>query len=124
MKGFILRTVFTGLGLWLAAAIVPGVEAASAGGLAWAALALGLINAFVRPVVVFLTIPLTVLTLGLFLLVINAGMLGLAGWLVDDLVVSGFWSALFGAIVVSLVSTFCSQFIGDNGRYDVMIVRR
>jgi putative membrane protein len=124
MRGVILRTLITGLGIWLAAYLVPGVSATSTGALIWAAIALGLINAFVRPVLVLLTLPFTILTLGLFLLILNAGMLNLAGWFVDGFEVEGFWSAVFGAIVVSLASGLCSHFIGPRGRYEVLVIRR
>jgi len=122
--GVVLRMVITGLGIWLATIIVPGVSAASAESLIWAAVALALINAFVRPVLVLLTLPLTVISLGLFLLLLNAAMLNLAGWLVDGFEVVGFWSSLFGAVVVSLISGLCAQFIGPKGRYEVMVIRR
>lgn len=124
MLGIILRTLITGLGIWLATYIVPGVSGSSAGALIWAAIALGLINAFVRPVLLLLTLPFTILTLGLFLLVLNAGMLNLAGWFVDGFEVLGFWSAVFGALVVSLFSGLCAQFIGSRGRYELMVIRR
>ena len=124
MLGVILRTLITGLGIWLAAYVVPGVSATSTGALIWAAIALGLINAFVRPVLVLLTLPFTIVTLGLFLLILNAGMLNLAGWFVDGFDVVGFWSAVFGAIVVSLVSGLCAHFIGPKGSYEVLVVRR
>ena len=124
MFGIILRTLITGLGIWLATYLVPGVSAVSTAALIWAAIALGLINAFVRPVLVLLTLPFTILTLGLFLLLLNAGMLNLASWFVDGFNVVGFWSAVFGAIVVSLVSGLCSHFIGSKGSYDVLVVRR
>jgi len=124
MRGIILRTIINALGLWLATYLVPGVNAASTGALIWAAIALGLINAFVRPVLALLTLPITILTLGVFLPLLNAAMLNLAGWFVDGFEVVGFWSAVFGAIVVSLVSVLCSHFIGPRGRYEVMVVRR
>ncbi len=124
MLGIILRTVIIGLGIWLAAYLVPGVTASSTTALIWAAIALGLINAFVRPVLLLLTLPLTVLTLGLFLLFLNAAMLNLAGWFVDGFEVVGFWSAVFGAIVISLVSGLCSNFIGPKGSFEVLVVRR
>jgi len=113
--------LITALGIWLAAYLVPGVSATSTGALIWAAIALGLI---VRPVLVLLTLPFTILTLGLFLLILNAGMLNLAGWFVDGFEVVGFWSAVFGAIVVSLVSGLCSNFIGPKGSYEVLVIRR
>jgi len=124
MLGIILRTLITALGIWLATYLVPGVSASSTGALIWAAIALGLINAFVRPVLVLLTLPFTILTLGLFLLLLNAAMLNLAGWFVDGFEVVGFWSSIFGAIVISLVSGLCSQFIGPKGSYEIMVVRR
>jgi putative membrane protein len=124
MAGLILRTLIIALGIWLAAFLVPGVSAASTGALIWAAIALGLINAFVRPVLVLLTLPFTILTLGLFLLLLNAAMLNLADWFVDGFQVVGFWSSVFGAIVISLVSGLCSNFIGPKGRYEVLVIRR
>jgi putative membrane protein len=124
MLGIVLRTLITGLGIWLATYLVPGVSAASTGALIWAAIALGLINAFVRPVLVLLTLPFTILTLGLILLLLNAGMLNLAGWFVEGFDVVGFWGSVFGAIVVSLASGLCSHFIGPKGRYEVMVTRR
>jgi putative membrane protein len=124
MLGVILRTLITALGIWLATYLVPGGAATSTGALIWAAIALGLINAFVRPVLVLLTLPFTILTLGLFLLILNAGMLSLAGWFVDGFEVVGFWSAVFGAMVVSLVSGLCANFIGPKGSYEVLVVRR
>jgi putative membrane protein len=124
MIGILIRTTIIGLGIWLAAYIVPGVTAGSGSSLVWAAIALGLINALVRPVLVLLTLPATILTLGLFLLVLNAAMLNLAGWFVDGFEVEGFWSSVFGAIIISLVSGACSRFIGSRGRYDVLVVRR
>ena len=124
MLGIIVRTLITALGIWLASYLVPGVSATSTGTLIWAAIALGLINAFVRPVLVLLTLPFTVLTLGLFLLILNAGMLNLAGWFVDGFEVVGFWSAVFGAIIVSVVSALCSRFIGPTGQYEVLVIRR
>lgn len=124
MLGILLRTLIIALGIWFAAFLVPGVSAESTGSLIWAAIALGLINAFVRPLLVLLTLPITILTLGSFLLLLNAAMLNLAGWFVDGFEVVGFWSSIFGAIVVSLVSGLCSHFIGPRGSYELLIVRR
>lgn len=104
MAGFVIRTLVTAGALWVAVAIVPGLAARDMGALLIAAIVLGLVNAIVRPVAVILSIPLTILTFGLFLLVVNAGMLALVAALVPSFTVAGFWSALFGAIVVSIVS--------------------
>ena len=87
---FLVRAVFAALGLWVASAIVPGVHVNSTGTLILAAVLLGVVNAFVRPVLFILTLPLTVLTLGLFLLVVNAAMIGLVALLLSGFSVNGF----------------------------------
>ena len=124
MNGIILRTLIIMLGLFLASAIIPGVQITGTGSVILAAILLGLVNAFVRPVAFVLTLPITIVTLGLFLLVLNAAMFGLVAAMLDGFVVAGFWSAIFGAIVVSLTITIASWYIGPSGRYEVFIVRR
>lgn len=124
MAGFLVRTLITALGLWLANAIIPGIDIRTPGTLVLAALLMGLVNALVRPVVVLLTLPLTVVTLGLFLFVINAAMFGLVASLLEGFRVSGFFSALFGWLIVSLTGVVTSWFIGPKGRYEVLIVER
>ena len=84
---------------------------------------LGIVNAVVRPLLVILTLPITVLTLGLFLLVINAATLGLVAWMLDNFTIAGFWPALLGAIVVSVTGWLASYFIGPHGRVEVIVVR-
>jgi putative membrane protein len=124
MIGFVLRVLVVALGLGLASALVPGIEVDGAGTLLLAAVLLGIVNALVRPLAIVLTLPITVLTLGLFLLVINAAMLGLVAWALDGFTVSGFWAALLGSIVVSITGWLASWFIGPRGRMEVVIVRR
>lgn len=124
MRGFVIRVLIVAAGLWLASKIVPGVEINDGWSLVWAALVLGIINAVIRPIIIILTLPLTLLTLGLFLLVINAGMLSLTAWLLDGMVVAGFWSAIFGSIVVSIVGWLCIWFIGDRGTVEVITYER
>lgn len=124
MNGFLLRWFIGSLGLWLAAAIVPGVYVSGVGTLMIAALLLGVVNAVVRPLLIILTLPITVVTLGLFLLVINAAMLGLVAWLLPGLAIDGFLSALLGSIVISIVSWLASWFIGPRGRVEVLVIRR
>jgi putative membrane protein len=123
MQGFVLRLATVALGLWLASELVPGLEVRSGWTLIVSALLLGFVNAFVRPLAVILTLPLSLLTLGFFLLVINAGMLGLVALLLDGFSISGFWSALFGSIVISIVGWLASWFIGPRGRIEVMVHR-
>lgn len=122
MAGFLLRMLVTALGLWLAQALVPGVTFDDAGTLLLAALLLGVVNAVVRPIVVLLTLPITVLTLGLFLLVVNAAMLGLVAKMLAGFHISGFFSALFAWLVVALTSWAASWTIGPHGRIEILIV--
>lgn len=124
MNGIILRTLIIMLGLFLASALIPGVEISGTGSFIIAAALLGLVNAFVRPVAFLLTLPLTIVTLGLFLFVLNAAMFGLVASMLDNFVVAGFWSAVFGAIIVSLTSTIASWYIGPSGQYEVFVIRR
>jgi putative membrane protein len=124
MAGFLVRMAISALGLWLASAIVPGMAIEGTWTLLLAALLLGIVNAVVRPVVLLLTLPITVLTLGLFLLVINAAMLGLVAALLDGFALSGFFAALLGSIVVSLTSWVASWYVGPQGRFEVLIVRQ
>ncbi len=124
MHGIFLRTLITMLGLFLATRLVPGVWIEGTFNFILAAFLLGLANAIVRPIAFLMTLPLTIVTLGLFLLVLNAAMFGLVAALLDDFVVAGFWSALFGAIIVSITSTVACWYIGPSGRYEVFVVRR
>jgi putative membrane protein len=114
--GFVIRVLVNAAAIWLATLIVPGIAAESGGQILLAGLVLGLINALVRPVLVLLTLPLTLLTLGLFLLVLNAFCLRMTSWLVSGLHVEGFWAAVMGAVVISLVSWVLTAFVSDSGR--------
>ena len=96
--------LITALGLWLVTRIVPGVGVSSSRGLWQAALVLGLVNAIIKPVLWLLTFPLTVLTFGLFALVVNAFMLQLTAWLVADFRVKGFGSALLAALGMAILA--------------------
>ena len=123
MAGIILRTLIGMLGLYLASVLIPGVAITGTGTLVLAALLLGLVNGFIRPIAFLLTLPLTIVTLGLFVFVLNAAMFGLVAALLDGFTVSGFWAAIFGAIIVSITSTIASWYIGPNGRYEVYVIR-
>ena len=114
--GFVIRVLVNAAAIWLATRIVPGIAAESGGQILLAGLALGLINALVRPVLLVLTLPLTLVTLGLFLLVLNAFCLRMTSWLVSGLHVDGFWAAVLGAVVISLVSWVLTAFVSDSGR--------
>ncbi len=124
MLGFVIRLAISALGLWLAQEIVPGVEIEGTGTLATAALLLGIVNALVRPLAVLLTLPLTLFTFGLFLLVVNAAMFGLVAALLEDFRVSSFGAALLGSIVVGLTGWVASWYVGPRGRVEVLVLRR
>jgi len=118
MVYFILRVLIAALGLWLATEWVRGINVSSAGTLILAALLLGVVNAIVKPIVVILTLPFTLVTLGLFLLVINAAMLGLVAAFLPGMGINGFWPAFWAAIIVSIVSWIGSVIFKPNGRKD------
>src|SRR4029453_5886321 len=120
MTGFVLRVAIVALGLWLATQILPGLYFANAGTLLGAALLLGIVNRIVRPIAVVLALPLTLLTLGLFLLVVNAAMLGLVALLLSGFQISGFWTAVGGSLIVSVTGWLASGLIGNNGKVEVM----
>lgn len=118
MEGYvgrlILRIVINAIALWVAANFVSGFNIGGGlVGLLVVAVIFGLVNALIRPIVRLLALPLTILTLGLFTLVINALMLILVGWISGDLQISGFWPALLAGIVVSIVSTVLSWILSD-----------
>ena len=120
MTGFILRAVIAALGLWLATEWVNGVHIDSAGSLVIAGILLGVVNAVIRPLAIILTFPLTIVTLGLFLLIVNAGMVALVAWLLPGFNLDGFGPAFWSALVVSLTSWVASWFIGPKGRIEVV----
>ena len=124
MLGFLLRAAISALGLWVASEIFAGLRFESTSKLIVAALLLGVVNAFVRPLAFILTLPLTVLTLGLFLLVLNAGMVALVAWIVPGFEISGFWTAVGAALIVSLVSWAASSVIGTRGNIEIFTARK
>ena len=98
----LIKFLATAGALWLAARIVPGIELSDEiGTILGVALVFGLVNIFIRPLVKLLTLPMLLITLGLFAFVINAALLGLTAWLTDGLSVDGFVSALLGSLIIS-----------------------
>jgi putative membrane protein len=116
MVNFILRALVTALGLWVASKLIHGVEVTGWKALLAAGFLLGIANAFVRPIVTFLTLPLTIITLGLFLFVVNGLMVELVSWLLHrhGFYVHGLWAAILTTIVVWAVSLVGSWLIGDS----------
>ena len=110
MKWFFIHWLTTGIALGVAAWILPGVTIASMPALAVAALVLGLVNSIVKPVLLILTLPLTVMTLGVFYLVVNGVAFALAAWIVPGFQVASFFWAIAGAVLVGLMSMFIGSF--------------
>jgi len=114
ITGLIVKWLVMSLALFAASFIVPGVVISDFwAGLAAAAL-LGIVNAVIRPVIVILTLPISIVTLGFFILVINALMLKLVDWAISGFSVTGFWAAFFGALVISAVSWFINLFFDST----------
>jgi len=122
--GILLRMAITAAGLWLAAFLVPGISFADDRTLILAALLLGVVNAFIRPIAVFLTLPITIVTLGLFLWVVNAGMLAFVAAMLDGFRIAGLGSAMLGSLVLGFTGWVASWYVGPTGRVEVMVVRR
>src|SRR3977135_3169322 len=118
MKGFVFRLVITGLGLLGAETIVPGVRIDGGGNRVLAALLLGIVNAVIRPIILILTLPLTVITLGLFILVVNGISVALVAWLMPGFSRSGRGAAILASIVGGLTSWFPPAFVGGSGRIE------
>lgn len=124
MKGFLVRCLITALGLWIASALLSGVHSSGLLAIIGAGLLLGVINAVVRPIIVLLTLPITVVTLGFFLLVINAAMVALVGKMMNGFRVDGFLWAVATALIVSLVSWGANTFVGSGGGFEMFVGRR
>ncbi|HJX39358.1 MAG TPA: phage holin family protein [Anaerolineae bacterium] len=121
MRRILLRLLVNAIALWVAVEIVPGIYAESPLTILIVALIFGVVNAIIRPVIAFFTCPMIVLTLGLFIFVINAVMLWFTAWVARTLdlgfgITGGFWSAFWGALVISLVSFAISLLIKDEDR--------
>ena len=114
MLGFLIRASIVALGLWLATVWVNGVFIDTPSTLILAGLLLGIVNSIVRPIAILLTLPMTIITLGLFLLVINAGMVALVAWVLPGMHVAGFWSAFWTAVLVSVVRLMLLSWPGTN----------
>lgn len=124
MNGILLRWVISAGGILLVSYIFDGIEVRGIGWAFIAAMFLGIFNALIRPLLLILTLPINILTLGLFTLVINGLMLWLTGALLAGFSVHGFWTALGGALIISLISLGASSTINRQGRVEVIAMRR
>ncbi len=119
MRGFLARLFITAFGLWTADAILGGIRFDGWASLWLAAFLLGVVNAFVRPVVILLTFPITLVTLGLFILVINGGMLMLVAWLMPSFHIERLGSAILASIIVGLTAWMANAFVGHKGKVEM-----
>lgn len=124
MTGFVLRALISAIGFWIATRWVSGIRIDNAGTLVLAGLLLGAVNAIVRPILIVLTLPITILSLGLFLLVVNAAMVALVAWMLPGFhIYGGFWSAFATALIVWVTGSLATWLIGPRGKIDVRIRR-
>ena len=127
MQGLLLRWLILTAAILIAAYLFPGIEVSGFGSALFAALVLGILNAIFRPILLILTLPINVLTLGLFTFVINAVLLMMTSGVIGGLQVAGFGSALLGSLIISVVSWLLSSFVNDQGRVesiDIELQRR
>ncbi len=124
MRGLVVRWLVSAVALYLTDLILPGIEIQSTGALLFAAAAIGILNAIVRPIILLVTLPLNILTLGLFTLVINAAMLKLASDVVRGFEVHGFWAAFAGWLLLSFFTFVINYLIGERGTIEIVTVRR
>lgn len=124
MTGFVVRALISAIGLWIATRWVSGIRIDNAGTLVLAGLLLGIVNAVVRPILVILTLPITILSLGFFLLIVNTAMVALVAVMLPGFhIYGGFWSAFATALIVWITGWLGSWLIGPRGRIDVHVRR-
>lgn len=124
MRGFIIRCGVTGIAVLIASHVIPGIAVHTLAAGIVAVLILSLLNAMVRPILYFLSAPFIVLTFGLFIVFINAFLLLVVSTMVNGFSVDGFWPAVGGAIVISLVSTIINLCISERGHVDIAVSHR
>ena len=124
MKGILIRWLILTVAILSAAYLLDGMEVRGFTSAFFAAAVLGILNAVLRPVLIILTLPLNILSLGLFTFVINAFLLKMASGVIPGLEVHGFWPALFGSLIISLVSWLLSSWINDRGRVEVIDLKK
>ena len=118
MKGLILRWLISTVSIILASYLVNGIRVSGFFSALFAAVVLGTLNAVFRPILILLTLPLTILTMGLFIFIINALMLVMASGIIPGFVVQGFWPAIFGSLIISIINWVLSMFINEQGKIE------
>ena len=120
MKGLLIRWLTVTCAIAIAAYLLDGIHVSGFLAAFWAAAILGVLNAFFRPIALILTLPINILSLGFFTFVINAAMLKMASSLIPGFDVHGFWTAIFGSLIVSAVSFGINVFISEKGEVDTI----
>jgi len=120
MKGLLIRWLTVTCAIAIAAYLLDGIHVSGFLAAFWAAAILGVLNAFFRPIALILTLPINILSLGFFTFVINAAMLKMASSLIPGFEVHGFWTAIFGSLIVSTVSFGINVFISEKGEVDTI----
>lgn len=120
MRGIFLRWIFLTFAITVASYLLEGIHVSGFFSALFAAALLGILNAVFRPILIILTLPINILTLGLFTFVINAVMLMMVSGVISGFEVKGFWSAVFGSLLISIVSWLLNSFIGEGGQVKVI----
>ncbi|RJP80283.1 MAG: phage holin family protein [Desulfobacteraceae bacterium] len=124
MHGFLIRWLILTISIMITAYLIDEIYVADFFSAFWAAALLGILNAFFRPILFILTLPITILTLGLFTFVVNAIMLLMVSGLVSGFHVAGLWSAVWGSLFISIVSWLLTSFISEKGRVEYIHMKR
>ena len=124
MNGLLVRWLLLTISIIVTSYLVDGIHVTSFFAAFFAAAVLGILNALFRPILIVITLPINILTLGLFTFVINALLLKMASGVVPGFYVEGFWSAVFGSLIISLVSWLLSSFVNDRGRIGYIELKR
>ncbi len=122
--GLLVRWLVLTAAIMVASYLIQGIEVQGFISAFFAAAILGVLNVFFRPILLILTLPINILTLGFFTFIINAVLLKMASGVISGFVVHGFWSAVFGGLIISVVSWLLNSFINDQGRVGYTDLRR
>ena len=124
MRGLFIRFTVTGIAVFLAGQIVPGITVETVPAGVAAVILLAFLNAIVRPVLYLFSLPFIILSLGLFMVVINALLLHVVAWLVKGFIVEGFWPSVWGALIISVTSTILTLWVSEQGQVEMVVHRR
>ncbi|MBN1225895.1 MAG: phage holin family protein [Deltaproteobacteria bacterium] len=124
MKGIIMRWIILTAAITVASYIIKGIYIEGFFSALFAAAILGILNSFFRPILIIITLPLNILTLGLFTFIINAVLLKMASGVIGGFEIHGFWPAIFGSLIISAVSWLLSFFISEQGRVEYIDLKK